>query len=250
MGQLPYSTFAFIAITLVCSGVYYTAVRSGFRRRTAGIVLALSAVSSLIGARLLYVLTNLDAYRADGTEWWDIGFHGFSLYGGILLALGSGWIGARLMKSDAVGLADITAPFIGIGIAVMRIGCFLHGCCFGKETSLPWGVRFPLLSPAHVYQLQHPGGNILTVRPVHPTQLYELAAVLTGSLIAVFLLKRHVPKGVPFLAFGIWFTAFRFFNHFLRQPLSPADASPYFYPVFYGIILFGGMYALIRKILL
>ena len=40
-----------------------------------------------------------------------------------------------------------------IGLAFGRIGCFLNGCCFGKPTDLPWGIRFPYWSYAYISQI-------------------------------------------------------------------------------------------------
>ena len=34
-----------------------------------------------------------------------------------------------------------------LGLAFGRIGCFMNGCCFGKQCSLPWGVQLPAGSP-------------------------------------------------------------------------------------------------------
>jgi len=61
---------------------------------------------------------------------------------------------------------DLAAPAAAIGYGIGRIGCFLSGDgCYGIETKLPWGMRFP-------------NGIEPTLVPVHPTPLYELGAGL------------------------------------------------------------------------
>ena len=42
-----------------------------------------------------------------------------------------------------VAMADLAAPWIALGLALTRMGCFLNGCCFGKPSNLPWAVHFP-----------------------------------------------------------------------------------------------------------
>jgi phosphatidylglycerol:prolipoprotein diacylglycerol transferase len=119
---------------------------------------------SFIGARIFNVFINFDSYKDNFTRIFSLNFEGFSLYGGALFAIISGLFIARYKKINLLKFADTAIPFVGIGIAIMRIGCFLNGCCFGKETNFPWGVKFPFLSPAHIEQIS---GNILNSTSVH-----------------------------------------------------------------------------------
>ena len=71
------------------------------------------------------------------------------------------------------------APGIALGHVVGRLGCFLAGCCYGTETTVPWGVVFT--NPLALENV----GTPLDV-PLHPTQLYEAGAealILVGLLI-------------------------------------------------------------------
>ena len=192
---------------------------------------------SFIGARIFNVFVNFDSYKDDFAKIFSLNFEGFSLYGGAVFAVISGAVIARYKKINLLKFADSVIPFVGIGIALMRIGCFLNGCCFGKETNLPWGVKFPYLSPAHIEQIS---GNIIsstTVHAVHPTQLYELIAALIGTFIALILIKQKKPAGTALLAFGIWFTAFRWFNmQFRVLPYSDVMIN-WVYPVAYAVII-------------
>ena len=64
-------------------------------------------------------------------------------------------------------------PALAIGHAIGRIGCFLVGDDYGRPTDLSWGVAFPEGLPP-------------TTVPVHPTQLYEAAAL---AILAVLLIR-------------------------------------------------------------
>lgn len=63
-----------------------------------------------------------------------------------------------------------------MGMALGRIGCLLHGCCFGEMCDLPWGT--------------YPAGTLphgMLPGPRHPSQIYEL---LMDLVLLAYLLKR------------------------------------------------------------
>ena len=80
-------------------------------------------------------------------------------------------------------LADAIVPVVGVGIAIARLGCFLHGCCFGIPCALPWCVTFP--ADSYVYQLHASLGLLppgaARSAPVHPLQLYFAGAGAPGD---------------------------------------------------------------------
>ena len=76
---------------------------------------------------------------------------------------------------------------MGISFALVRVGCFLEGCDYGRPTALPWGVRFPsgsLAAQAHAAAGWVPDGA--PSLPVHPTELYEsMLGLLALALVAL-----------------------------------------------------------------
>jgi phosphatidylglycerol---prolipoprotein diacylglyceryl transferase len=231
----PYALFFFLAAVTAVSGCMFFAVKRGYKAGKILIILAVMLVSAVIGARVMNALVNFNAYAASPGKLFELSAEGFSLYGGIIFSAVGGLICCRLLKLDMYRLGDTFIPFLGLAVAVMRIGCFLQGCCFGKVTNLPWGVTFPLLSPAHLYQM-NVYGNYLDVKPVHPTQLYELAAALLLSVIAFAILKKKTGDGVAIFVFIAGFSLFRLFNSYLRVNPDSFTAPPYFYPVLYLLI--------------
>ena len=203
-------------------------------------------VAAIVGARLLNGLINFGEYSAHPEKLLAFSATGFSEYGGILFAAISGYIACRILKINTLKLADTVIPFLGIGIGIMRIGCFMNGCCFGQETNLSWGVKFPLLSPAHVHQIgEH--GNFMDVKPVHPTQLYELAAAIFFSVVAFLILRKKLKPGMAFFVFMSGFSVFRLFNSFLRVQPDTFTAPPYFYPALYLSIALCGVLFVIKN---
>lgn len=232
-----YAFFMALAAAIGVFGGYRFARKRGFEKRPVTIVLAAVSVSVLVGARLLHVLIDWNFYLTHPSRIWTVDAVGFSLFGGIVLATLVGLVTCRKLKLNAWKLGDTFAPFVGLGIAAMRIGCFLNGCCFGKETDLPWGVTFPMLSPAHRWEMTQGAADIFTVRPVHPTEIYELIAALIASMIALWAIKKKLPDGVAILSFLIFFSAFRWFDYYLRVPPQTFDAPGWFYPMFYLTVI-------------
>src|SRR5262249_52382258 len=110
----------------------------------------------------------------------------------------------------AVGkLADGLVPTIGVGIAIARLGCFLHGCCFGTICQLPWCLSFPHGSESYQY---HVALGLLSPDaarsvPVHPLELYFAAVGLLITLLAVWLYPRKQYDGQVALAAFVFFAA-------------------------------------------
>jgi phosphatidylglycerol:prolipoprotein diacylglycerol transferase len=114
---------------------------------------------------------------------------GLAYYGGFIFASVFGLYYARKHRLGMWKMADLAAPWIAMGLALTRIGCFLNGCCFGKPTTVPWAAHFThnrALSESQVH-----AGYIVEgapTLPVHPTQLY-LAAL---NLLMFFVLYLWV----------------------------------------------------------
>lgn len=111
---------------------------------------------------------------------------GSTFYGGLLFAIALFPLLLLIKKNRAVSiyerLADL-APGIPAGHFFGRIGCFFDGCCFGAPTNGPFGVVFPEGSfPYEFY-----GGPVA----IHPTQLYEAAALAVIFLILFFWGKKN-----------------------------------------------------------
>lgn len=145
-----------------------------------------SAAGSFLGARVWYVGTHWGTIAAEHLI--DPQLHGLSIVGGSLLAAATGVLVCRFQELPVWRVADAISPGVFLAMALMKLGCFGQGCCAGLPTSLPWGVRFPLGSPAALRQLEVTPWTVLTgPAPIHPIQLYEALAYATvaGLLLAV-----------------------------------------------------------------
>lgn len=171
-------------------------------------------VSAVVGSRLFYVLFHLNEFEGrwiytflpiqrDGT----IGLGGLIFLGGFLGCLISGAIYVRIKKGSFLKVTDSIAPSIALGLFLGRIGCFLNGCCYGKECDLPWGVTFPQHSPA---------GFQMGAVPLHPTQLYSSGYALLIFIVLMYLDRRQRFDGFLFGLFMTLYGIARFTVDFFR----------------------------------
>ena len=139
-------------------------------------------VAALVGAKGLLILIDFRYFVENPAEIFSLVRSAGVFYGGLILAVGVGiWI-IRKYRLPLWTTCDLFAPGIALGHVVGRMGCFFAGCCFGRETHVPWAVTFtnPLASQF---------GTPLGV-PLHPTQLYESGAELL-ILFALLGLERR-----------------------------------------------------------
>jgi len=158
--------------------------------------------TSILGARLLWVFTHLDEFRAPKGVWSDafnpfrgggyVGFAGLSVLGGVVLATVSALAYLASKKMPVLESADVLAPSAALGEGITRIGCFLNGCCHGLPCDGWFCVRFPDGSPSN---LAFHGAT------VHPTQLYASAAGFVFFVLLSLLLRKRPFAGAVFAAF-------------------------------------------------
>lgn len=147
-------------------------------------------VVGLLGAKL-YAFWE----RGGGTLWavdeWtrSYRYHGGIIAVTLVFILFRRW----LLRGLSLGaFADAIAPAAGLALGVVRLGCFAYGCCFGRETHLPWALAFPAHSPVWNSQLAAGGitDSALMSLPVHPLQLY-FAVASAAAAVFVWWFDHH-----------------------------------------------------------
>ncbi len=133
-------------------------------------------LSAIVGSRLVYVLVNFDYYLHYPFKILMLWEGGLVWYGAFVGALIAALIYFRAKKLDGWVWVDIAIPFVALGQGIGRIGCLMAGCCYGKPTSLPWGITFTQSGIA-------PLGVAL-----HPTQIYDM--LFDFAIFAVLVLRR------------------------------------------------------------
>ncbi|WP_024334581.1 prolipoprotein diacylglyceryl transferase [Desulfotignum balticum] len=162
-------------------------------------------ISGIVGARLLYVIINFDDFRASPLDIFKLWNGGLVFFGGFMGAVAASIVTIRIKNLPFFKTADTIAPGVALGHGIGRLGCFFAGCCYGRQCDLPIAVQFShpdSLAPLHV--------------PLHPTQIYMVAANLILFLILIFLQRRKRFHGMIFLSYIILYSVFRFIIEFFR----------------------------------
>ena len=157
---------------------------------------------------------------SDCLAWAKFWAGGLTYYGGFLGASAAAVFLLRRDRFPFWKAADMAGFAIPVGLAFGRMGCLLAGCCFGAQTSLPWGISFPPRSPAS--EEQSKDHLLESVRswshPVHPTQIYESGACLAiAALLLFWLMPRKRYDGQVFAGFLVLYAVARFLIEILRR---------------------------------
>ncbi len=169
-------------------------------------------LSAIVGAKGFMILANADYYFSDPSRIFSLSAlqAGGVFYGGLLAALATAFWFTRKYALPGLATADVFAPGLAIGHGIGRLGCFAAGCCWGKESSLPWAVSFtdPL---AHEFV-----GVPLNVH-LHPTQLYESFGTLAVGFFLLWLFGKAHSSGAIIGWYLVLYSTFRFWVEFLRD---------------------------------
>jgi phosphatidylglycerol:prolipoprotein diacylglycerol transferase len=157
-------------------------------------------VSSVVGARMLYVIEHLQEFRREWGSVLAVWQGGLTLYGGVVGGTIGGLTAARKLGLPMWTAADALTPGFALGTMFGRVGCFLNGCCYGRPTGAPWGVVFPPDSFAGL-EFGH--------TPVHPSQLYFALAGLALFVLAMALRTRLAVPGTLFWSIVMLFALVR-----------------------------------------
>jgi phosphatidylglycerol:prolipoprotein diacylglycerol transferase len=160
-------------------------------------------IGGLLGARLYWILGNLDEVRGDVIGG-IFGGSGLVWYGGALGGAAGVLLWARRRGMFNLLLLDICAPALAIGYAIGRIGCQLSGDGdYGSPTDLPWGMAYP-------------DGVVPTLDVVHPTPIYETVAMCLVAW-ALWRARHALRPGLLFACYLVLAGTERLLVEFVRR---------------------------------
>jgi len=217
--KLAYTFFITLGIA-VGIVIYYMEARKAHQANGNSFLIVIGAfIGSTIGAKLLEFLLNIDRVHS-GNDLLTFLVSGRTIVGGLIGGTLGVWITKKVAGIKAKR-GNLFAPAIALGVAVGRFGCFFNGCCYGKPTTLPWGVNF--------------GDGILR----HPTQLYESAFMLLMFFVLKFGFKnREIQPGFLFNFLMLAYFIYRFLSEFIREERVAFFHLTYFQLISIVVILY------------
>ena len=211
--NFPVNTYGVFLAMAFLGAIFVTvrlAVRDGLPKERIYDLCLWLLLSSLVGSKLLMLFTEPE-YRQNPHLLFSLDFlrSGGVFYGGLIGAIIAAYVLMRRWQLPWWKTADACAPGIALGNFFGRQGCFAAGCCWGKPTNLPWGVRFS--------ELGHEVTDVPLDAKLHPTQLYESFAMLIVFFFLLWLHKKKKFSGQVILAYAIIYAAVRFLIEFVRD---------------------------------
>jgi phosphatidylglycerol---prolipoprotein diacylglyceryl transferase len=128
---------------------------------------------------------------------------GLSWFGGLLGGVAAGVWMVRRQRIPLLPVLAAASPALALGHAIGRVGCFMVGDDYGRPSDVPWAVAFP-------------EGRPPTTVPVHPTQLYETAALVAIAFTLVRLRRRGGSDRFVFGTYLVLAGGVRFLIEFVR----------------------------------
>ncbi|MCR5304654.1 MAG: prolipoprotein diacylglyceryl transferase [Lachnospiraceae bacterium] len=154
------------------------------------------------GGKLMYCIVEWERLLSDPAS--VLSSSGFVVYGGIITGVLTAVVYCRIRKLDFRDYADLIVPEVSLAQAFGRIGCFLAGCCYGRETDCWCGVVFS-------HSPYAPQGV-----KVIPTQLISAGGNFIFFLVLLYFSAKTKVKGHVIALYLMLYSIGRFAVEFLR----------------------------------
>jgi phosphatidylglycerol---prolipoprotein diacylglyceryl transferase len=208
IGNFQISSFGLMVAIAFLVGYWVSSLefkRKGLTENLLSNVFLALIVGGIGGAKILYLIENVPISQLVSNP---LGYlfsrGGLTFYGGFIGAVILLLIVAHRNKTSFWTIGDALSPSLALGYAIGRIGCFLVGDDYGIPSNLPWAISFPKGLPP-------------TTERVHPTQLYEVIAMMVVFLIIWKIREKPARAGWLFSIYFILAGFERFFIEFIRS---------------------------------
>jgi 16S rRNA (cytosine1402-N4)-methyltransferase/phosphatidylglycerol:prolipoprotein diacylglycerol transferase len=156
-----------------------------------------AAVAGIIGARLWYVAVHWAAFAGDPLGIISLNLTTFDATAGLIIGISVGAIYAWRKKLLGAQWLDALTPGAAAMLAVVSLANLFSGAAYGTPTTLPWAIE-------------------LWDAERHPTQIYEMLAMLAILFVLLVTLRRRPTLGTATLLFLALYSGQRVFLEAFR----------------------------------
>lgn len=166
-------------------------------------ILFVGVIFGYFCSKLTFVLVEWKSFIQDPKIFFSQS--GFVVIGGLIGGFLSAAIYCKIKKEDPIAFVDLLVPSVALAQAIGRIGCFMAGCCYGKETDSPIGVVFhhSMYAPNDV--------------KLFPTQLISSVGDLLNMALLLLISKKTKKKGVVSACYLLFYSVGRYLVEMLRN---------------------------------
>ena len=230
-----YGLMIAIGIVAGCLTAEYRARKQGLDSEQIFPMILWCLVGGFLCAKLLFWITEWKSIVQDPGFMMETLSSGFVVFGGIIGGILTGFLYCRIKGLIFFKYADVILPSVALAQGFGRIGCFLAGCCYGKETESVFSVIFQNseYAPNHVALI--------------PTQLYSSGLDFLHFLLLLLIARNKKEDGQVTACYLIFYSIGRFVIEFFRGDIIRGSvgilSTSQFISIFTGI---AGIVLLIR----
>ena len=162
-----------------------------------------AVILGFLAARILFIITEWEGFLQNPMQY--LSGAGFVVYGGIIGGALTIYGFCKIKKIDMLSYLDLMIPSVALAQGFGRVGCFLAGCCYGKETDSWLGVVFTNSDFA-------PNGV-----KVLPTQLFMAGGDILLMAVLLWYAAKRPLRGRTSALYLILYSIGRFAIEFLRN---------------------------------
>lgn len=222
-----------IAMIVGISIALHEAKRTGQNQDTYLDLLMLTMLTSVVGARIYYVIFSWDNYKDNLGEILNIRNGGLAIYGGIIAGAITVFIYSKITKMKFLQIADTVCMGLVAGQIIGRWGNFFNREAFGEYTNNLLAMQLPVSAVRKNEITSAMWNHVVTIGgveyiQVHPTFLYEGLWNLMVLLFLFWFRKRKKFEGELFFCYLAGYGVGRFWIESLRtdQLLLPGIHVP------------------------
>ena len=156
-----------------------------------------AAVAGILGARAWYVVTHWTAFEGDPLGIVSLNLSTLDATGGLVVGVSVGALYAGRNKLLTARWLDALTPGAALLLAAVSLSNLFSGEAYGAPSTLPWAIE--------LWDMER-----------HPTQIYEMLAMLTILFVLLMVLRRHPKPGTATLLFVALYSGQRVFLEAFR----------------------------------
>lgn len=185
-----YGALLMVAFVLGIALMVHLGEKQGHARESVIEMALWVIIIGIVGCRLGFVAQNMDYYMANPLQILNLRQGGLTLVTGLMAGCLALAVYFRRRNIPFMNVLDLVSGPGLVGMAVGRVGCILHGCCYGKMCSADVMMALTYPDPSI-------GG------PRYPVQVYELVLdVMLLALVLWYMPRRKFAGQAFYLTFG------------------------------------------------
>ena len=205
-----YSALIALGLLIAYIGIMREAKRFGVDKNFLVNVVFWAVLVGIIGARLYYVLFNLEYYSKNLNEIYQIWKGGLAIHGGLIFGVLAILIYCRKYKFKSFKILDMAAPFMLIAQGIGRWGNFFNSEAYGSITT--YERLKELYVPEFIIKGMYINGHYNL-----PMFYFESIWCIVGAIILLFIRRiKTIRKGQIAALYMMWYSLGRFFIEMYR----------------------------------